>query len=330
MQVAKPAVKSTERISSSRSQTVVGRDHGDKPAPLKVRLWRYRWAYLLILPGFLYLVIFHYVPLWGNIAAFQDFSPYRGYFRSPWIGLQNFVDVFTSPDIAYVIWNTVLLSLLQIIFAFPAAIVLALMLNSLLSQRFKRFMQSVLYLPHFLGWVIIVSIWQQFFGGAGLINQVIQVLGGHTIDFITNSAFFRPMLVLQVMWKETGWGTIIFLAALSSIDLNLYEAAVIDGASGWRRLWHITLPGIRNVIIILLILRMGSILDSGFEQIFLQMQGVDLRVAQTIDIFAYIRGIQGGQWGLTTALGLVKTVVGTGLILLTNKAVKLLGEEGLF
>jgi putative aldouronate transport system permease protein len=138
------------------------------------------------------------------------------------------------------------------------------------------------------------------------------------------------MLVLQVMWKETGWGTIIFLAALGSIDLNLYEAAVIDGANGWRRLWHITLPGIRNVIIILLILRMGTILDTGFEQIFLQMQGVDIRVAQTIDIFTYIRGIQGGQWGLTTALGLIKTVVGTALILLTNKAVKLLGEEGLF
>jgi putative aldouronate transport system permease protein len=191
-------------------------------------------------------------------------------------------------------------------------------------------MQSVLYLPHFLGWVIIISIWQQFFGGDGLINQVLQTLGMHTIDFITNSDLFRPMLVLQVIWKETGWGTIIFLAALSSIDMNLYEAAVIDGADGWRRMWHITLPGIRNVIVILFILRMGSILDTGFEQIFLQMQGVDIRVAQTIDIFAYIRGIQGGQWGLTTALGLVKAVVGTALILCTNKVVKLLGEEGLF
>ena len=138
------------------------------------------------------------------------------------------------------------------------------------------------------------------------------------------------MLVLQVIWKETGWGTIIFLAALSAIDLSLYEAAIIDGANGWKRLWHVTLPGIRNVIIILLILRLGTILDTGFEQIFLQMQGVDIRVAQTIDLFAYIQGIMGGQWGLATALGLIKTVVGTGLILLTNKVVKLFGEEGLF
>jgi putative aldouronate transport system permease protein len=324
------AVNTAERSSSTRSKAITRSRRGDKQVPLGIRLWRYRWAYLLVLPGFLYFVIFHYVPLWGNIAAFQDFSPYRGYFGSPWIGLQNFVDIATNPDIGYVIWNTLLLSLLQIVFAFPAAIVLALMLNSLLSERFKRFMQSVLYLPHFLGWVIIISIWQQFFGGDGLINQVLQTLGMHTIDFITNSDLFRPMLVLQVIWKETGWGTIIFLAALSSIDMNLYEAAVIDGADGWRRMWHITLPGIRNVIVILFILRMGSILDTGFEQIFLQMQGVDIRVAQTIDIFAYIRGIQGGQWGLTTALGLVKAVVGTALILCTNKVVKLLGEEGLF
>ncbi|GHO96867.1 protein LplB [Reticulibacter mediterranei] len=324
------AVNTAEKSSSTRSKTVARSKRGDKQVPLGIRLWRYRWAYLLVLPGFLYFVIFHYVPLWGNIAAFQDFSPYRGYLGSPWIGLQNFADIATNPDIGYVIWNTLLLSLLQIVFAFPAAIVLALMLNSLLSERFKRFMQSVLYLPHFLGWVIIISIWQQFFGGDGLINQVLQALGMHTIDFITNSDLFRPMLVLQVIWKETGWSTIIFLAALSSIDMNLYEAAVIDGADGWRRMWHITLPGIRNVIVILFILRMGSILDTGFEQIFLQMQGVDIRVAQTIDIFAYIRGIQGGQWGLTTALGLVKAVVGTVLILCTNKVVKLFGEEGLF
>jgi putative aldouronate transport system permease protein len=325
MQIAKPIEQSTT------GQTVVRkRGPEDKPIPVWARLWRYRWTYLLILPGLLYLLIFNYVPLWGNIIAFQDFSPYRGFFQSPWIGLQNFTDLFTSPEIGYVLWNTVLLSLLQTLFAFPAAIVLALMLNSLIHERFKRFMQSVLYLPHFLGWVILISIWQQFFGGDGFINQIIQALGGHPFDFITSSAFFRPMLVLQVMWKDTGWGTIIFLAAMTSIDLSLYEAAVIDGASGWRRLWHITLPGIRNIIILLLILRMGQILSSGFEQIFLQMQGIDLHVAETIDIFAYLRGIQQGQWGLTTALGLFKTVVGTALILITNKAVKLLGEEGLF
>ncbi|MBO0781487.1 MAG: sugar ABC transporter permease [Ktedonobacteraceae bacterium] len=321
------AVRSAEKAPSSRAQVSA---KGDKPVPLKTRIWRYRWAYLLMIPGFIYVLVFHYIPLWGNIAAFQDFSPYRGYFRSPWVGLQNFVDLFTTPDIGYTIWNTVLLSLLQIIFAFPTAIILALMLNALINERFKRFMQSILYIPHFLGWVIIISIWQQFFGGEGLINHIMQTLSGHTFDFLTNSAFYRPMLVLQVIWKESGWGTIIFLAALSGIDLSLYEAAVMDGANNWRRMWHITLPGIRNVIIILLILRMGHILDTGFEQIFLQMQGVDIRVYQTIDIFAYVRGIQGGQWGLTTALGLVKMVVGTMMILITNKIVKLLGEEGLF
>lgn len=326
MQVA----RLVEKAAPGQVPPPAERDYKEKPIPLGARIKRYRWVYLLIIPGFLYVLVFHYIPLWGNIAAFQDFSPYRGYFKSPWIGMQNFTDLFTTPDIGYVIWNTVLLSVLQIVFAFPAAIVLALMLNSLISERFKRFMQSVLYIPHFLGWVIIISIWQQFFGGEGLINHVIQALGGQSINFITNSDFFRPMLVLQVIWKETGWGTIIFLAALSGIDLNLYEAAVIDGANSWRRTWHITLPGIRNVIIILLILRMGHILDSGFEQIFLQMQGVDIRVAQTIDIFSYIRGVQGGLWGLTTALSLIKTIVGAILILITNRVVKLFGQEGLF
>src|SRR5579859_983261 len=323
------AVKHAEKPSSIPSRTAARKDRGDRVAPLKTRLWRYRWTYLLILPGLLYLLIFHYIPLLGNIIAFQDYSIYRGFFASNWVGLQNFSDIFSNPDIGYVIWNTVLLSLLQIIFAFPAAIVLSLMLNALIGVRFKRFMQSVLYLPHFLGWVILISIWQQFFGTDGFINHLIALFGMHPINFITNSDFFRPMLVLQVMWKETGWGTVIFLAALSTIDLNLYEAAVMDGANSWRRLWHITLPGIRSIIFLLLIIRMGSILTTGFEQIILQIQGVDIHVAQTIDIFNFLTGIQGGQWGITAALGLVKMVVGTCLVLLANAVVKRFGEEGL-
>jgi putative aldouronate transport system permease protein len=283
-----------------------------------------------MLPGFLYLLIFHYLPLWGNIAAFQDFSPFRGYEKSPWIGLENFQELLTTPDIGYIIWNTVLLSLLQILFAFPCAIILALMLNALVHERFKRLMQSVICIPHFLGWVIILSVWHHFFGGEGIINHLIHFFGGQPVNFLSNSDFFRPMLILQVIWRETGWGTIIFLATLSGIDPQLYEASILDGASEWQRLWRITLPGLRQMIIILLILRIGNILDSGFEQIFLQMQGVDIRVAQTIDLFSYIRGIQGGQWGLTTALGLIKTVVGTILILITNRIVKWTGEDGLF
>jgi putative aldouronate transport system permease protein len=316
-----------KKIIPSQTITPVQKE---RPTPLKMRIWRYRWAYLLILPGFLYLLVFHYIPLWGNIAAFQDFSPFRGYFRSPWNGLQQFSDLAATPDLWYIVWNTVLLSLLQIIFAFPGAIVLALMLNALVHKRFKRLMQSVICIPHFLSWVIIISVWHQFFGGEGIINHLIHFFGGQPVNFLSNSDFFRPMLVIQVIWKETGWGTIIFLATLSGIDPHLYEASIIDGASGWQRLWEITLPGLRQMVVVLLILRIGNILDSGFEQIFLQMQGADIRVAQTIDIFSYVRGIQGGQWGLTTALGLVKTVVGTVLILITNKVVKLFGEEGLF
>jgi putative aldouronate transport system permease protein len=301
-----------------------------KPSTLLARMKRARWAYLLLFPGLLYFLLFYYFPLLGNIIAFQDYSPYLGFFRSSWVGFSNFVSVFTDPEIGTVISNTLIISVLQIVFAFPLGIVLSLMLNALISERFKRFMQSVVYLPHFIGWVIIISIWQQLFGGDGMVNHLITGLGGHAINIMANPDFFKPLVILQVIWKETGWSTILFMAAITAIDSSLYEAAVVDGAGKWRRMWHITLPGIRGVIMLLLILRIGNILNTGFEQIFLQRNAVGLNVADVIDTFVYDRGIINGDWSVAAAIALVKTIIGAILVYAANKAAKRLGEEGLY
>ncbi len=301
-----------------------------KKTPIRFRLWRERWIYLLIAPGFLYFVVFQYLPLLGNIIAFQDFSPYLGFFDSPWVGLANFGKLFTDPDVGIVISNTLIISFLQIVFAFPVPIAMALMLNAVRNQFFKRLVQSVLYLPHFISWVIIISLFQQILGGDGFINNLIRGTGGQPISIIGNPDLFKPLVVIQVIFKESGWGTIIFLAALTSIDLTLYEAAVIDGANKWQRIWHVTLPGIRAIIILLLVLRLGTVLSTGFEQIFLQRQAVGLNAGEVIDTFVYTRGVQNGDWSFATAVGLVKGAIGLLMILAANKISKKLGEEGLF
>ena len=294
------------------------------------RVWRERWMYLFILPGLLYFLVFEYLPLLGNVIAFQDYSPFLGFRDSPFVGLDNFRRLFTDPDFKIALRNTLQIEFLQLLFAFPAPLGLALVLNSMVSERVKRTMQSIVYLPYFMSWVIIIALWQQIFGGAGFINQILRNQGLETINIMGNPAFFKPLVVLQGIWKEVGWGTIIFLAALTKIDTQLYEAAVVDGANGWRRLWHVTLPGIRGVVVLLLILRLGSMFSVGFEQYFLQRGAVGPEAAEVLDTFVYFRGIQGGDWGFSAAVGLVRGVVGTLLILSANWLSKRLGEEGIY
>jgi putative aldouronate transport system permease protein len=299
-------------------------------AALRTRVWRERWMYLLLLPGLLYVVVFRYAPLVGNVIAFQDYSPYLGFADSAWVGLQNFADLFTTPEVGTALTNTLVISALQLVLYFPAPIALALLLNSLMTESVKRAIQSVVYLPHFIGWVIVVSIWQQVLGGDGLVNQVLRSGGLHTVEVMTNPDFFKPLMVLQDVWKEVGWGTIIFLAALTAIDLSLYESAAMDGAGPWRRLRHVSLPGIRAVVVLLLILRLGSILTVGFEQILLQEPNVGAQAGQVLDTFVYFNGVVAGDWGLGAAVGLVKGALGTLLVVGANWAVKRLGEEGVF
>lgn len=298
--------------------------------PLRTRIWRERWMYVLFLPGVLFFVVFAYVPLLGNVAAFQQYSPFLGFSGSPWVGLDNFRELFSNPQALTALRNTLVISLLQILLAFPAPIALALLLNSLISPRVKRLVQSVVYLPHFIGWVIVVSVWQNVLGETGGLDHLLSHVGMGTAHLMTDAGTFKELLTAQVIWKETGWGTIIFFAAISTIDASLYEAAAMDGAGPWRRTWHITLPGLANVIALLLILRIGDVLTVGFEQIILQQNAVGNDAAQVVDTFVYYNGVLGGNWGLATAAGILKGVVGTVLVVVANKTAKRFGTSGVF
>ncbi|NBE50405.1 ABC transporter permease subunit [Streptomyces sp. YC537] len=298
--------------------------------PLRERLRRDRTLLLLCVPGILYFVVFFYVPLAGNVIAFQDYQPYLGFKESPMVGWANFQALLQEPEFWTATWNTLEISAVQLLLYFPAPIALALFLNSLLSSRTRRFMQTVAYLPHFLSWVVVVGMFQQAFGGAGTVTSYLNDHGIDVGNLMNNPDSFIFLITSQAIWKDAGWGAIIFLAAMASIDNSLYESAAIDGANWWRRIWHVTLPGIRPVIIMLLILRLGDILSVGFEQILLQRDNVGQEASEVLDTYVYFHGVVDGDWGMSTAAGLMKGVIGFVLIYLANKAAHRLGEQGVY
>jgi putative aldouronate transport system permease protein len=284
---------------------------------------------LVALPGVLTLLVFHYVPLLGNVIAFKDYQPYLGIADSPWVGLDNFL-VVGDPVFLRALGNTLVITLLQVVIVFPIPIALALLLDSLVSERVKRVVQSVLYLPHFLSWVIVVAVFQQMLGDSGLLNNSLRGAGLDPIDIIGNPDVFKLLVTSQVLWKDAGWATILFLAALSRIDTTLYEASAIDGAGRARQLWHVTLPGLRGIIVLLLILRLGDSLSVGFEQIILQQAAVGADVSEVLDTYVYNNGILAGSWGVSAAVGLVKGIVGVLLVLGANKLAHRFGEQGIY
>jgi putative aldouronate transport system permease protein len=295
------------------------------------KIARDRFLIFAILPGLLLLLTFHYLPLLGNVIAFKDFQPYLGLVDSPWSGLANFrVLVEGDPYFLNALQNTVVIMLLQILVVFTVPIALALLLDSLISERLKRVVQTVLYLPHFLSWVIVIAIFNELLGGSGPLNSFLRRHDLGTIDIVGNAAVFKELVTGQVLWKEAGWAMILFLAALSRIDPHLYEASSVDGAGKARQLWHITLPGLRSVIVLLLILRLGDALTVGFEQILLQQQAVGLTTSEVLDTYVYNNGVVAGDWGVGAAIGLVKGFVGVVLVLGANKVAHLFGEPGLY
>jgi putative aldouronate transport system permease protein len=268
--------------------------------------------------------------MWGILIGFQDYNIWTGFGASPWVGLKHFIRFFTSPNFATLMGNTLLLTFYSIVFAFPAPIILALFLNELRAARFKRIIQTLIYVPHFVSWVIVASISFMVLNTMGPINGLITSFGGNSIAFLTELSTFRPIIIIQTIWKECGWGTIVFLAALSNVDVEQYEAAIVDGAGRLRQVWHITLPAIRSTIVILLILRMGSVLDNGFDQIFLMSNAGNRLVSDVLETFTYREGIINGYFSYTTAIGLFKSLIGMVLILGSNKLAKLVGESGIF
>jgi putative aldouronate transport system permease protein len=283
------------------------------------------------LPGALALVLFHYVPLLGNVIAFQDYQPYLGIGESEWVGVSNFAFLWDgNPEFLNALWNTLILTLIQTVLVFPIPLVLALLLNSLAGERLKRLLQSILYLPHFLSWVIVVALFQQMLGNAGMLNTFLVQSDLPIVQIIGVPELFKALITSQVIWKDAGWGTIIFLAAISRIDQEQYEAAAVDGASAWQRMISITLPALKGLFILLLILRLGSSLSVGFEQIILQQGPVGLQASEVLDTWVYNNGIIGGNWGISAAAGLFKGLVGVLLVIGANKLAHVFGERGVY
>ncbi|WP_027345840.1 ABC transporter permease [Hamadaea tsunoensis] len=295
------------------------------------------WPLLVMTaPAALLLILFHYLPTLGNVIAFQDYQSYLGdnavdsFVQSPWIGFTNFAELFSDPLFWASLRNTLFLTGFQLVFFFPVPIFLAILLNGILRPKLRTFIQSVIYLPHFFSWVLVVTFFVQMFGGAGLFAQTMQSHGLTPPDVMTNPHTFFLLVTAEGLWKDMGWGTIVFLAALAAIDQSLYEASAADGAGRWRRLWHITLPGLRPVIVLLLILRLGDALSVGFEQFILQRDAVGFQAAEVLDTYVFYHAIAVTDYGLGAAAGLFKGIVGFVLILIANKVAHRLGEQGIF
>ncbi|WP_376778684.1 ABC transporter permease [Phytoactinopolyspora halotolerans] len=294
-------------------------------------VWRRRALYLMILPGAVYFLIFKYLPMGGLAIAFQDYRPFLGFSGSEWVGFDHFIRLFTEDTFFLLLRNTLTISFLLLVFAFPVPIILALLINEVRLRFVKRSVQTIIYLPHFMSWVIIVSLFYVMLTtDGGSINNVIVAAGGEPISFLTDPAWLRPMYVMQEIWRNAGWGTIIYLAAITTVDTQLYESAAIDGAGRLRQAWHITLPAIRPTIIVLLILNIGDFLELGFEHMFLVMNSLNREVGEIFDTYVYNTGIVNGQFSYAAAVGMFKGIVGLILVVLANRLARRFGEEGVY
>lgn len=291
---------------------------------------RDKYLLLLLAPGLILTIIYKYIPMGGILIAFKNYNIFSGIWASPWVGFRNFVDIFNSPDFMEVFRNTVIISLYKMAVGFPVPIILALMLNELRNKYFKNTIQTILYLPYFISWVVVYGMMLSLFStSGGMVVEIFNLFGAEPFNILTKPQYFRTILVLSDVWKNAGWGTIIYLAALSNVDQELYEAAFIDGANRWKQLWNITLPSITSVIVVLLILNVGFLLDAGFDQIIVMQNDLVKRVSDIFDTYVYRTGLTRGQYSMSTAIGLFKSVVALILILGTNKIAKIVGEEGL-
>ena len=292
---------------------------------------KYWDLYLMLLPALLFLLVYKYMPMYGIIIAFKDFNIMQGLLKSSWVGLQHFRELFMFDEFPRVIMNTLVISLMKLVFGFPIPIILALLLNELLLKRFKRVIQTITYVPHFISWVVVGGIVIDLLSpSSGIVNKLIQSLGFQPIFFMSEGQWFRWILVLSDSWKEAGWGAIIYLAALLGVNDELFQAARVDGASRWRQIWHISLPCIRSTIVILLLLRIGHVFDAGFEQILVMYNATVYDVADIIDTYVFRIGLGQMKFGLTTAAGLFKSVIGCILLIVANTLARRMGEDGIF
>ena len=296
------------------------------------RMLQYRALYVMLLPAIIYYILICYIPMAGNILAFKEYSFKKGIWGSDFVGLRYFEAFFKSYDCIRLIKNTLTVGFIKCILEFPFAIILALLLNELKNMKFKKVSQTITYLPHFLSSVIIVTMIQRLLApNNGVINQIIAGLGGEgDTFFLMEAKYFLGILFSMDLWRNIGWDSIIYLAAISSVDTSLYEAAQMDGCGKLKRMWHITLPGIRGTIGLLFIMGVGGLLSSGFEQIYLLRTPGNMQLADTLDTYVVRVGLQGGQFGYATAIGLIQGLVGLVLVVITNKICKKLTEVSLW
>jgi putative aldouronate transport system permease protein len=298
---------------------------------LRRAMWRHRWLYLLITPPLIYFLIFKYWPLWNTQIAFKDFKPVLGVEGSPFVGFQYFTTFFNSYYFGQLISNTVIFSVLKLVLGMPMAVILALALYETRLSFLRKIAQNLSYLPHFLSWVIMFGILLAMLSpGSGLINDMIKAAGGQPIAFLTSPEWFRVVVIGSDIWKDTGWSTIVYLAALMAIDPVLFEAAAVDGASRLQRVRHISLPGILPVIVVVTLLRLGTILDAGFGQIFVLYSLPVYSVGDIIDTWVYRQGILEFQFSLATAVGLFKGAIGLALIVISNRIAKRIAGSSLY
>lgn len=302
-----------------------------------VQIKRDKWMYLLLLPGVLYFIIFKIIPLWGIFISMKDFYAGVPFMKAPWVGLENFTRFFSSYGFVRLLTNTLIISLMNIILFFPLPIILALLLNEIRVQWYKKVLQTLVYVPHFVSMVVIASITLMLLkqpasetSAGGAIYEITKALTGTGESWMESKVAIYFVLLVQVIWKETGWGTIIFLAALAGVDVEQYEAAIVDGATRFQQLIYITIPAIMTTVVTMFILRMGSVLDTGFEQIILMQNDVNRSATETFDTYVYNIGRVDGNYGYSTAVGLFKSVVSLVCIQAANRLAKRAGQAGLF
>jgi len=294
------------------------------------KFWKNRYLYLMVLPGFLTILVFAYFPMYGILIAFKDYSPSQGVIGSEWVGLKYFKAFFNDPMAFRVLKNTLLLGIYTLLWTFPAPIILALLFNELRSARFKRVVQTVSYFPHFISVVIVAGLLKEFTSRDGLFNEIIAYFGGSPIMFLLEPGFFRTIFISSGIWQGVGFGTIIYLAAMSGINPTLYDVAEVDGAGRWKKVLHITWPSIRPTTVILLIFAIGGILGSDFQKIILLYSPETYSVADVIGSYVYRQGILGAQYEYTTAIGLFMSIISFTVLFIANYISRKVSETSLF
>ena len=293
--------------------------------------WRKHWClYIMVIPLVLYYFIFHYIPMFGLVISFQNYTPSRGVMGSEFVGFTNFINFFSSPYFVQLLRNTVRISVTQLLFSFPAPIILALLINEIRSKRFRQVTQTLSYLPHFISLAVVCGMIKDFTLDSGVVSDLLAMFGVERQSMLTNPKLFVPIYIVSDIWQHLGWNSIIYISALTGIDQELYEAASIDGANKWKQMLHVTLPGLLPTIIIMLLLKIGQVLNVGFEKIILLYNPLTYETADVLSSFIYRRGLQEFNWGYSTAAGMFNSIINTVLLIAANKISSKVTETALW